>query len=628
MGQRCLPRNPPTHRPMVSIASSTNLLQQLADFRRRLYRPISRQPVWGWAEQHLTLSARSAEIPGPFSTSSRPYTREPMECFRDPSVTDTILCWGSQTAKTTTVMVGLIWLLEHEPSPILWLMPNKELAIGFVKGRWQPLLEEAAALAHLMPADRRRHYTLLEQHLGGSLLTFVGSNSPANLASRPIRVLIGDEVDKYAPATRKEDAALALAIQRTKAFGSSKHFLTSTPTSSDGDIWRHYLRGDRRRYHIPCPNCRELLTLEWAQVKWSNPTDGGEPRMEDGSWDTNLVRQWARYECQRCGGTITDAQKAAALRLGEWRATVAPRMPGVRSYHLSSLYAPDRKCSWAALACAFLEAKEALLGLQSFVNGVLAEPWDPDYEAEQVDGLELVTGSYRMGDPWPDAPVPPRLILTVDVQQSHFWAVVRAWAGPVSRLVWAGRLEDWASVRQLQTAHGIASGYVLVDATHFTAQVYQACCRWGWHALRGEDAPGGYLSLTPDRRTLRHFATAAKGNGVPSQLLPGSELRSCRLFLVSEALTSDVLAAYRAGDGAAWSIAADTPTDYHKQVLARVRAQIRNPRTGKLQWKWKTKGRQGEHIWDCERYQIAGAQLAGLLDPIQAYDDRRGGDDA
>lgn len=614
----------------MEIAPSTNtgLLEELATFRRRLYRPISQRAVWEWAEEHLTLSARTAEIPGPFSTSSRPYTREPMECFRNPAVTETILCWGSQAAKTTTVMVGLLWLLEHEPSPVLWLMPNKDLAIGFVKGRWQPLLEDAPELAHLLPADRRRHYTLLEQHLGGSLLTFVGSNSPANLASRPIRVLIGDEVDKYAPATAKEDAALALAIQRTKAFGSSKLFLTSTPTSSDGDIWRHYLRGDRRRYYLPCPHCRGMIALDWSQVKWSDPTTGAEPRSDDGGWDTLRVRQWARYECQLCGGPISDAQKAVALRAGEWRPTTAAKMPGVRSYHLSSLYAPDRKCSWAVLACAWLEAKEALLGLQSFINGVLAEPWDPDYAAEKVEGLTQVTGSYRMADPWNDAPLPPRLILTVDVQQSHFWVVVRAWAGPVSRLIWAGRLEDWVSVRQLQVAHGIPSGYVLVDATHFTAQVYQACCRWGWHALRGEDAPGGYLSLTADRRTLRHFATAAKGNGVPSQILPGSELRTCRLFLVSEALTSDVLSAYRAGDGSTWSIGVDAPPDYHKQVLSRVRVQVRNPHTGKVQWKWRTKGRQGEHLWDCERYQIAAAQLAGLLDPIPTHEERQGGTDA
>ena len=47
-------------------------------------------------------------------------------------------------------------------------------------------------------------------------------------------------------------------------------------------------------------------------------------------------------------------------------------MPGHRSYHLSSLYSPWRLTSFGALAVQFLEAKDSLLGLQGFVNGVLS----------------------------------------------------------------------------------------------------------------------------------------------------------------------------------------------------------------------------------------------------------------
>ena len=33
-------------------------------------------------------------------------------------------------------------------------------------------------------------------------------------------------------------------------------------------------------------------------------------------------------------------------------------------------------------------------------------------------------------------------------------------------------------------------------------------------------------------------------------------------------------------------------------------------------WEWRTIGKCGEHLWDCERYQLAAAQLAGLLAPV------------
>lgn len=51
-------------------------------------------------------------------------------------------------------------------------------------------------------------------------------------------------------------------------------------------------------------------------------------------------------------------------------------LPGVRSYHLSSLYSPDRKCTWGHLAVSFIEAKQSMGGLQGFINGNLAEPWE------------------------------------------------------------------------------------------------------------------------------------------------------------------------------------------------------------------------------------------------------------
>ena len=73
----------------------------------------------------------------------------------------------------------------------------------------------------------------------------------------------------------------------------------------------------------------------------------------------------------------------------------------------------------------------------------------------------------------------------------------------------------------------------------------------------------------------------AEGNATPSSLAPGSALRSCKLFFVSEELTSQALAHYRSGsDAQAWSIASDTPTDYLQQLAARQRFQRPNQRTG------------------------------------------------
>ncbi len=363
----------------------TDLERDLLEFRRGLYRPTPRQTVVQWAEANLKLTSRQTEHPGPYSTSVRPYVREPLECWKDSGVVEMTLCWGSQTSKTTTLMAGLGWMIDNEPSPALWLMPTENLARSFSKSRWLPMLEDCPALVAHFPTDRDK-LTNLEQHFDRSTLTFVGSNSPANLASRPVRVLVADEVDKFAQASEREADALDLAEQRLKAFSSSKLFLTSTPTTTEGRIWQRFLRGDQRRFYIPCPHCKVPIRLEWRQVKWDEAA-----KLEDGKWDFGKVRASARYECQLCKGSMTDAQKVAGLRHGQWIAENKGALPGVRSYHLSSLYSPDRKCTWGHLAVQFLEAQESLIGLQGFVNGNLAEPWENQAAPRQREEL-IVAG--------------------------------------------------------------------------------------------------------------------------------------------------------------------------------------------------------------------------------------------
>jgi phage terminase large subunit GpA-like protein len=97
-------------------------------------------------------------------------------------------------------MAGLAWSIDVEPSPALWLMPSENLARSFSKSRWLPMLEDSPAMIARFPTDKDQ-ITNLEQQFDRCTLTFVGSNSPANLASRPVRILVADEVDKFADAT-------------------------------------------------------------------------------------------------------------------------------------------------------------------------------------------------------------------------------------------------------------------------------------------------------------------------------------------------------------------------------------------------------------------------------------------
>ena len=117
---------------------------ELSRYCYDLLSPAPTLQVWEWAEENIYLSERTSALPGRFSTVLTPYIREPLQAYADKSVTDLVLCFGTQTAKTTVVMAGTAYRIVNDPTPTLWVMPNLELAKSFSKTRWQPMVNDCA----------------------------------------------------------------------------------------------------------------------------------------------------------------------------------------------------------------------------------------------------------------------------------------------------------------------------------------------------------------------------------------------------------------------------------------------------------------------------------------------------
>lgn len=370
-----------------------------------------------WAESNLKLSERITNKPGSYLTQRTPYVREVLECFADERVRRLALVWGAQTSKTTAIIVGMAYKLDVNPAPCLWVMPSTHLARSFSETRWMPLIDQNPTLARHKQADPDK-YRLLEQHFDRMSVWFTGSNSPASLSSRSIAALCMDELDKFPAKGGKESAPLQLAEARVATYPQHIIVTTSTPTYEDGAIWTEWLKGDQRKYFVPCLGCGEAWSLEWEHIKWD------ETAKQDEGWNMERVAATARCVCPACGHAHEEADKQEMLERGEWRPTDFAAEPGRRSYHLSSLYAPWRK--WADLAVKFLQDREAPGGLQDFYNRELAIPW-------KVEGSRITTAmireridaspKYLLGQP-PSDGVLARL-MAVDVQQTELWWLVR-----------------------------------------------------------------------------------------------------------------------------------------------------------------------------------------------------------
>jgi hypothetical protein len=579
--------------------------------------------------------------------AAREYLREPLDTFSDPYVTDLALCFGSQLGKTQLLMSGLGWIIVNEPTGVLWVMPSEQLARNLSETRWIPIARASPALNVLIPGGKKRHsFKKLHQEFGPSVLNFVGSNSPANLAARPARVVICDETDKFPMEQKTEADAVSLAEQRTKSFPLPKRIRTSTPTLTDGLIWQSWLRGDQRRFFIPCPHCAKEVVLAWsadftvfartgaeAYICWDK-----EARRPDRTWDLDRVRASAHALCPHCGGQIRDEQKTRLIRNGHWRPTLAAGNGfGVRSYHLSSLYAPTPQTSFGALAIKFLRQKNSTLGIQDFINGELAEPWEN--QESRGERLELVSP--------PDAPPLPESVplMTVDVQavSPYFWVIIRAWTkGGHSRLVCAAHADDWETIRRLQENHAVQNHHVLIDSGHRTAEVYQQCLRWttprpvmgrlpqaiGWIPAKGRERQMHWVHRATGRSQPYFYGSAA--------LPPNTRLHLPLLEFAADYFL-DILNRFRRGPDAAgglqWELIgfpAGNPTpgavlvtedEYRRQIDAKILKAFASGRTGRVEQRWVLRSSKWpDHILDCEIMEVAWAMAHNRLPWARNHD--------
>jgi hypothetical protein len=581
----------------------------LAAVESAMFAALKRPPdisVWEWLEENLTLTERESAEPGKFSTRNRTYVREPLECFRDKRVTDLVLCFGTQTGKTITVMGGAGYKVANDPMNALWVMPNRDLAKSFSTNRWMPFIENCPPLTVMKPDDRHL-WTRLEQVFMRSTLTFVGSNSPANLASRPAGLLLMDETDKFELKSDREAGALQNAEERTKSFPYPLRVKTSTPTTIHGEIWKEFKLGDQRYFFVPCPHCATKIRLMWEQVKWW--TDSENESKTDGTWDDEKVRRNTHYICQECGGKILDSQKTVMLRGGEWRATADRGLVGRRSYHLNSLYAPLKEAQWGLLAVKWLQSKGSISRRQAFINSTLAEPWDSE---KAVDDDPINLRAYAPAD-LPGDRIP---VMTVDVQENHFWVVVRDWGNPKAAdgqetwLRFADRVETSEEVEKLANDYHLDPRRVGVDMAHRPNMVSALLVKNDWRGLWGSSKDGFIHNLGRGFSVTKEYSKVQHRDPHLGTIQQSESNRKAMYVYWSNDRIKDRLEVLRAGGR--WHVMADVTKVYVHQLNSEIKT-TKVSATGKVSYFYK-QVRKDNHLRDCEAMQIVMALAGGILE--------------
>lgn len=329
-----------------------------------------------------------------------------MDAFTDPLVEEVVVMSSAQVGKTEILNNVVAFFIDQDPSPMLIVQPTLEMGEAWSKDRLAPMIRDTPCLRGQIQNPRARDSgnTLLHKTFPGGHLTIAGSNSPASLASRPIRVVLQDEVDRYPASAGAEGDPCSLADKRTANFWNRKKGKFSTPTVRGvSRIELAYEGSDKRRYSMPCPLCGEFQFLSWSQVKW----------------DDEAIDE-ASYECLFCRKRWSDAQRWRAVRFGRWKAT-AP-FSGVAGFHLSAVYSPWTRLS--DLAKQWTEAQRSPELLKTFINTALGETWEEKSE-KAPDAHVLMERCEDFGSEVPDGVA----IITagVDVQADRIVVEVIGW---------------------------------------------------------------------------------------------------------------------------------------------------------------------------------------------------------
>jgi hypothetical protein len=171
------------------------------------------------------------------------------------------------------------------------VMPTERDAEAWSKDRFSPMARDTPCLAGRIsdPKSRDGSNKILHKRFPGGHLTIVGANAPSGLASRPIRILLCDEVDRYPFSAGAEGDPVNLAKKRTVTFWNRKIVLVSTPTIRGASrIETAYAESDQRQYWVPCPACGTHQVLVWGQVRWES---AGGSTARDGALPLQRLRR-------------------------------------------------------------------------------------------------------------------------------------------------------------------------------------------------------------------------------------------------------------------------------------------------------------------------------------------------
>lgn len=445
-----------------------------------------------WAEQNLILN-ESALSTGKWKPDTAPYQSEIMDAIIDPDVEKIVLMGASQGGKNVIINTIISYFIDVDPCPIMLIEPTLELAEDYSKRRLAPLIKDIKVLRDKIHEAKSRdsNNTILLKLFPGGSLNLVGANSPRSLASKPIRIIIGDEIDGFDVSSGKEGDPLKIADRRATTFWNRKKIYASTPLAEETSrIKKEYEKGTQEKWCFECPHCGGYQYINLSGIKFEHEKD------EKGNykvWDIT-------FQCPAC------LEKFDEYTWKEQPARWVAYNPGakkVRSFHWNAFIYPWM--SWEEIIIEWLTVKNDPEQHKVFRNTIEGETWEETINHEEYDYLLKRREEYPAD--LPDGV----LILTcgVDTQDDRLEYEIVGWGKgeqswgieygiilgkPDQPATWQMLSDKLDQVFRFKSGLGLKVACTFVDSGgHYTSEVYTWCHKNEHRkvfAVRGMSKPG------------------------------------------------------------------------------------------------------------------------------------------
>jgi phage terminase large subunit GpA-like protein len=405
---------------------STAQLAAQADSLDSAFLPPPNETVSEWTD-NFRYTER-----GKYYVALAEYQRAPMDAISDPLVEEVVLMWSVQTGKTELILNTVGRFAHRDPCPMMWVLPTIEQAKNISKQRLDPMFEQTKALNGLLADKRKRdaNNALTFKKFPGGFITMPGANSPVSLSSWPIRLLVGDEIDRWGRLIKGEGDILMLARKRTTSFSDRKMVWVSSPTERDTSrIYPAYMETNQQEYYLPCPHCGGLQVLKFPNLKFEYDQTAikdlvrDDDESEEFDYRKKAIAEHihAYFVCEHCGAIIEHEHKQDMVQNGVWKAKY-PKIVKRQGFHIWQAYSPF--VTWAETAAEFLHCSGYPDRLRVFTNTVLGELYEE--KGQRIDENPLM----QRREKYPER-LPSKIeVITVgvDVQGDRIEAETIGWA--------------------------------------------------------------------------------------------------------------------------------------------------------------------------------------------------------